>query len=248
MTVADAVAILDPAPIVERLRAGVPDAACQPVPSVDMPTVLVDREHLVEVCRLLRDDPALQFAFLADVTAVDLLPAEPRFEAVYHLACLGEAFVVGGAAAAPARRLRLKAQLPGADARIASVTSVWPTAAWPEREVFDLFGIVFDGHPDLRRILMTDDWEGHPLRKDYPVQIRKTVASGSPLQMTPEQFAANIQATRDHARNQAQAGPFDRLRRAGEEPPPTSRDTTTAARPEGGVPDDRETGSEPDER
>jgi NADH:ubiquinone oxidoreductase subunit C len=71
----------------------------------------------------------------------------------------------------------VKVPVPGNDPRASSITPVYPAAGWPEREVFDLFGIVFDGHPDLRRILMTDDWEGHPLRKDYPVQIRKGAAS-----------------------------------------------------------------------
>ena len=79
------------------------------------------------------------------------------------------------------------------------MSPIWPTAGWPEREVWDLFGIVFDGHKDLRRILMTDEWEGHPLRKDYPVQIRKETSAWSPLQMTPEEFAANIREARAQA-------------------------------------------------
>ncbi len=88
-----------------------------------MPTAYVDREHLLEVCRLLRDDPALQFALLADVTAADYFPAEPRFEVVYHFACLGSAFVtVPGAPPAPARRFRLKVRVAGADATVPTVT------------------------------------------------------------------------------------------------------------------------------
>ncbi len=167
-----------------------------------MPVLYVDRAHLLDVCRLLRDDPSLQFAFLADVTAVDYLPRTPRFEVVYHLACLGAAFAAGGQAA-PARRLRLKVRLDGDDATLPSVTSVWPTAGWPEREVYDLFGIIFEDHPDLRRILMTDEWEGHPLRKDYPVQIRRQTSSWSPMEMTPDEFAANVQAARDRATREA---------------------------------------------
>ena len=111
-------------------------------------------------CACLRDDPALQFALLVDVTAVDYLPAAPRFEIVYHLACLGDAYTTGGARAAP-RRLRLKV----ARARRRSLGCLRarrciPAAGWPEREMFDLFGIHFEGHPDLRRILMPDDWDG----------------------------------------------------------------------------------------
>jgi NADH-quinone oxidoreductase subunit C len=188
--------------VIDALRQAVPGVAVEPAASIDMPAIVVDREHLVEICRALRDLPSLQFAFLAEVTAADYLPAEPRFEVVYHLACLGAAFAQPGGAA-PARRLRMKVRLTGGDARLPSVTSVYPTAGWPEREVFDLFGVVFEDHPDLRRILMTDDWEGHPLRKDYPVQIRRETSTWSALQLTPEEFAANIRAARDHAKTDA---------------------------------------------
>jgi NADH-quinone oxidoreductase subunit C len=202
---------MDSAPLIDVLREAVPDAAIESMPSVDMPTLYVDQAHLLDVCGALRDLPPLQFAFLAEVTAVDYLPRDPRFEVVYHVACLGAAYArLGGAA--PPRRLRLKVRLSGADAHLPSLTSVYPAAGWLEREVFDLFGIVFDGHPDLRRILMTDDWEGHPLRKDYPVQIRKETSTWSAIQMTPDEFAANIQATRGQANRQAEAGPFDALR------------------------------------
>ena len=165
---------------------------------MDMPAIYVDREHLIEVCQILRDDPALQFVFLADVTAVDLLPAEPRFEMVYHLSSLGEAYKAPGAqAAVTPTRLRMKVRVPGADPRVPTVQEVYPTAGWPEREVFDLFGIHFDGHRDLRRILTPEDWEGHPMRKDYPVQIKMPVKTYEPLQLTPEEFVATIQAARD---------------------------------------------------
>ena len=98
------------------------------------------------------------YLFLSDVTAVDRHPSEPRFEVVYHLLCYDRK-----------ERLRLKCRLPGDAPEIESVTGVWRAANWYEREVFDLLGIRFTGHPDLRRILMPEDWEGHPLRKDYPV-------------------------------------------------------------------------------
>ena len=89
-------------------------------------------------------------------------------------------------------RLRLKVRLHGNDAHVATVSDVWPAANWLEREVWDLFGVVFDGHPDPGRLLMPDDWEGHPLRKDYPVQIRKHADWAQPLQVTEEEFRANV--------------------------------------------------------
>jgi NADH-quinone oxidoreductase subunit C len=195
---------MDAAPIADLLSQSVPGAALEAADAVDMPTLVVDRDHLVAACLALRDHPGLQFSFLADVTAVDFWPAEPRFEVVYNLACLGEHFLTAGAtAAAPARRLRLKVRVPGGDARVPSVTSVWEGAGWPEREVFDLMGIGFDGHPDLRRVLMPDDWEGHPQRKDYNVQIRKDARWAEPLQLTPEEFARNVREGRDRAARMA---------------------------------------------
>jgi NADH-quinone oxidoreductase subunit C len=200
---------MDASPIADILRQAAPGAAIDLLESVDMPTIAVDREHLIDVCTALRDHPGLQFSFLADVTAVDHWPAEPRFDVVYNLACLGEHFLTAGAAAAaPARRLRLKVRLAGADARVPSVSPVWEGAGWPEREVFDLMGIAFDGHPDLRRVLMPDDWEGHPLRKDYTVQIRKDAGWAQPLQLTPEEFARNVRAGHDEAVREARpSGP-----------------------------------------
>lgn len=186
--------------ILDLVRQAVPGATVDAGDSRDMASLVVDPDHIVDVCRVLRDDPALQFSLFADMTAVDRLPAEPRFEVVYHLACLGAAY-----GSAPARRLRLKVLLPGTDPAVATVSGVWVAANWAEREVFDLFGITFIGHPDLRRILMTDDWEGHPARKDYNVQIRKDTTSWAPMQLTEEQFAANMKAAREHATRAARA-------------------------------------------
>ena len=180
--------------VLDTLRRAVPAASLEAGSATDMPTLYVDRDHIVDVCRVLRDAPSLQFALLVEVTSVDLLPAEPRFEVVYHLACLGEAY-----GHAPARRLRLKVRVTAADPRVSTVTSIYPGAGWPEREVYDLMGITFDGHADLRRILTPDDWQGHPLRKDYPVQVRKDAASWSPLQLTPEEFAANVRSAQMQA-------------------------------------------------
>jgi NADH-quinone oxidoreductase subunit C len=122
-------------------------------------TAYVRPAHFLHACEFLRDEPGLKFSFLADVTALDLYPQEPRFEVVYHLLSLETA-----------QRLRLKVRVAGENPRIASALPVWPSANAFEREVFDLFGIVFDGHPYLRRILMPEEWDGHPLRKDYPTE------------------------------------------------------------------------------
>lgn len=125
----------------------------------DEMTVLIERGSIREACILLRDNPACPFNFLADVTCVDWLPSEPRFEVVYHLLSIPKK-----------ERVRLKVRLEGNSPALDSVISVWPAANYFEREVFDLFGIRFIGHPYLRRLLMPEDWEGHPLRKDYPVE------------------------------------------------------------------------------
>jgi NADH-quinone oxidoreductase subunit C len=122
-------------------------------------TLYIRPAHLLRACEFLRDEPGLRFKFLADVTALDLYPQEPRFEVVYHLLAIDKA-----------ERLRLKVRVEGTHPRILSVVPVWPSANAFEREVFDLFGIVFEGHPFLRRLLLPEDWEGYPLRKDYPTQ------------------------------------------------------------------------------
>ena len=119
-------------------------------------TLEIAPAKITSVCGFLKYDQ--KFVRLSTVTAVDRFPAEPRFEVVYHLHSIERN-----------ERVRLKCRLPGAGPVIDSVTSVWRSANWYEREVFDLFGIQFLNHPDLRRIMMPDEWEGHPLRKDYPV-------------------------------------------------------------------------------
>jgi NADH-quinone oxidoreductase subunit C len=118
-------------------------------------TLLVGRDELVDALVRLRDQPDLSFGFLSSVTATDHPGKDPRFWAVYELRSV-----------AHAHRLRVKVGLSDDDPHIQSVTPLFPTADWHERETWDLFGIVFDGHPDLDRILLPDDWEGHPLRKD----------------------------------------------------------------------------------
>src|SRR5690349_20991412 len=164
--------------------------------AVDQAVLIVPREGLVETIRALRDTPELNFSFLAEMTAVDWWPAEPRFEVVYHFANVGVAdFPAKGMSGTP-NRLRVKVRLAGSDAHLPTLVTLFPNANWYEREVYDLFGILFDGHPDLRRILMPDDWEGHPARKDYPVQVKVPVTFKEPLQVTEQEFVANIEAQR----------------------------------------------------
>jgi len=138
------------------------------------PCVIVEASALVDICCFLRDDPRLRFDMLNDITGVDYLEIEakkvakagfePHLEVLYHLSCF----------AVPGRRFTVKLSLPrwlgdtpGALPEVPSVAEVWRAADWHEREVYDLLGIRFLGHPDPRRILLSDDWVGHPLRKDY---------------------------------------------------------------------------------
>jgi NADH-quinone oxidoreductase subunit C len=146
-------------PALARLMESIPAAVQSAKFDRDELTVWIEKGSIREACAILRDDRDCPFNYLADLTCVDWYPSEPRFEVVYHLLSI------------PTKeRVRLKARLDGSSASIESVTSVWPGANYYEREVFDLFGVRFTGHPDLKRIMMPDDWEGHPLRKDYPVE------------------------------------------------------------------------------
>jgi len=122
-------------------------------------TITMERSSLREACVMLREDTNCVFSFLSDVTCVDRYPSEPRFEVIYHLLSMLKK-----------ERVRLKVLLKSGDPVVESLTPIWPAANYFEREVFDLFGIRFSGHPYLRRLLMPEDWEGHPLRKDYPVE------------------------------------------------------------------------------
>ena len=125
----------------------------------DEMSIHVSRDSIREACAILRDDPSCPFNFCSDVTCVDWYPQEPRFEVIYHLLSIPKK-----------ERVRLKVKLEGSSPALESVTSIWPGANYFEREVYDLFGVRFTGHPYLRRLLMPEDWEGHPLRKDYPVE------------------------------------------------------------------------------
>jgi NADH-quinone oxidoreductase subunit C len=123
-------------------------------------SVIVKKDKILAICGYLREDRDLDFDFLTDLCGMDYLGRkEKRFEVVYHLYSIGHR-----------HRIRLRAEVAEDDPEIDSVTPVWIGANWHEREAFDMYGIAFNGHPDLRRILLPEDWEGHPLRKDYPLK------------------------------------------------------------------------------
>ena len=123
-------------------------------------TIVAARDGLIELLTFLRDAPGFQFNFLSDLSGLDLGEfAEPRFAVNYHLYSLVHN-----------HRLRVKVFLDEEDPHVPTVSGIWATANWHEREVYDFFGVIFDGHPDLRRILMPADYEGHPLRKDFPIK------------------------------------------------------------------------------
>jgi NADH-quinone oxidoreductase subunit C len=147
--------------IVDALAAAYPsldEALTKVVVDRDELTLHVKREHVLELSKVLRNDPALRFELLSSVSGVDYLGTEHRLHAVYHFTSMTYR-----------RRVRMEAEVSVADPHVPSVTPIYPTADWQERETYDMFGIVFDGHPALTRILMPDDWDGFPQRKDYPL-------------------------------------------------------------------------------
>ena len=172
--------------LIASLEQTIPGVAFEAAPSVDShATVYVPAARLHDAARALHEHPDLAFGFLAELTAADFWPREPRFEVFYVLVSIVHR-----------QRLRVKVRLYGTDARLATVSDIWPSANWLEREVWDMFGIEFDGHPDPRRLLMPEDWEGYPLRKDYPVQIRKRANYAEPLQVTADEFRRNVEKDR----------------------------------------------------
>ncbi len=150
--------------LTEKLRARFGAEILDAQNARDEETFTIDREHALDFFRALRDEPDFDFNFLTDVTAVDWPERKPRFEVVYQLNSLNLA-----------HRIRVKIGVDGADPWVHSVVGLWSAADWLERECFDMFGIVFKGHPDLRRILMYDSFEGHPLRKDYYYNKRQPI-------------------------------------------------------------------------
>ena len=145
----------NPTDILTRLQEAFPEALPETAVAGDGVVAVVDKAHLLEVCRFLRDDETLRCDHLSDLCGADYPEREDRFEVIYHLYSLTNH-----------HRVRLKVRTTEGSA-LPSLTPLWPGAEWPEREVYDLFGVSFEGHPDLRRLLLPDDWEGHPLRKDH---------------------------------------------------------------------------------
>jgi NADH-quinone oxidoreductase subunit C len=179
---------VDASAIIDTLMPLVPGATYEAVGSVDVATIYVPKEHLVATCAALAETPSLGFAVIIEITAADYLHHVParrsRYEVVYHLLSVSNR-----------QRVRLKVRV-DPDETVPTVQQVWPGAGWPEREVWDMFGIIFAGHPDLRRLLMPEDWDGHPARKDYPVQIRKAAQTYEPLEVSEAEFRANIERDR----------------------------------------------------
>jgi len=175
---------MDSASIIASLQPLVAGASFEAGASIDFATIYVPADRLVDTCRALRDTPSLRFNVLIEVTAADYFPRDPRFEVVYHLLSVPNRI-----------RLRLKVRV-GNGGSVPTVQGVWLSAGWLERETWDMFGVVFEGHPDLRRLLMPEDWEGHPARKDYPVQIRKAAQTYEPLEVSEAEFRANIERDR----------------------------------------------------
>jgi NADH-quinone oxidoreductase subunit C len=177
---------MDHEALLQLVQEALPGVRFERTPSADAhPTVYIDRDAVPEVMHALCTRTELAFTFLSELTAIDFWPREPRYEVVYVLVSLEHRL-----------RLRVKVRLTGEDAHIADVSRIWPAANWLEREVWDLFGIEFDGHPDPRRLLMPEDWEGYPLRKDYPVQIKLPARTTEPMQVSEQEFRENLMRDR----------------------------------------------------
>ncbi len=144
--------------VVEKLRAALPDAIEDVSDFRGERTLIIRQNKIVDACRLLRDDPELRYNFLSDIVADDMLPDYPRFAVSYHLLSMPHK-----------HRIRLRVEVDDPDEGPQTVESVWPVATWLEMEVWDLMGVRFAGNNHLRRLFLPEDWQGHPLRKDYPL-------------------------------------------------------------------------------
>ncbi len=150
---------MEPLEIAEKVKSKFPDEVLDIIPFRDQVSITLKRDKIIDICRYLHDNPELSFNYLSDLCGTDYPHKDPRFEVVYNLYSIKHR-----------HGIRLKALIPEQDPSIDTVVSIWIGANWHEREACDMYGIVFKGHPDLRRILMPEDWEGYPLRKDYPLK------------------------------------------------------------------------------
>jgi len=144
--------------VVQKLKEHFPDTNFESTNYRDELTIKFPKEIVVDVCSFLKSDPDLEFNFCEDITAIDWAKRKDRFTVVYQIYSINNNF-----------RLRLKADVDESDCKIDSVTSVWKAANWQERETYDMYGIKFNNHPDLRRMYMPEDFEYYPLRKDFPL-------------------------------------------------------------------------------
>ncbi|MEJ2613573.1 MAG: NADH-quinone oxidoreductase subunit C [Ignavibacteriaceae bacterium] len=144
--------------ISQKIKENLPDINFEPSEYRGELTLYFDKKDIVEVCKYLKNDPDLEFLLCEDITGIDWAKRKNRFTVVYHIFSLKNKF-----------RLRLKADVDEEECSIDTVSSVWRTANWQEREVFDMYGILFNNHPDLRRMYMPEDFEYYPLRKDFPL-------------------------------------------------------------------------------
>lgn len=144
--------------VVEKLKSRLPGISLETTEFRDELTVVVPKENIVELCRFLKGDPDLSFDLLADLCGIDMYVPVKRFGVIYNLYSLKNR-----------HRIRLKTFTEEENPKVPTVSGVWSTANWHERETYDMFGIVFEGHPDLRRIYMPDEFEYYPLRKDFPL-------------------------------------------------------------------------------
>jgi NADH-quinone oxidoreductase subunit C len=149
--------------VLDLLREKFPAGVIEASTSLGDDVAVVDKEALLPIISFLKGRPG-EFAMLLDLTCVDYPGRDPRFEMVYHLFSLSRN-----------RRLRIKTGVSESDLRVASLTPLWKNADWLEREVYDMFGVHFEGHPYLRRLFMYDGFEGHALRKDYPLRRRQPI-------------------------------------------------------------------------
>ena len=169
---------LHPERVEERLRERFPKIPFrrQEGDAVRDHSLYLPAEALVEACTFLRDDPELEFTMLSWLGGADYLPRDPRFEVVYHLLSIPRH-----------ARFVLKVEIGDEHPRVPTVTGVWPTANWHEREAYDFYGIVFDGHPDLTRILLPEEWVGWPLRKDSPLGYQEVAFThNTPTRTIPD--------------------------------------------------------------